>query len=111
MYLPKKDVYESLLTLGYSVEQAQPETFTNIPAIIFRCENNIVELALDGNICSQDIEITIDIWGDGSAEASQVLSEVEEVMRSNYYTMTYSSDVPNSGNLHHILSRFAKVKN
>ena len=34
MYLPKKDVYESLLTLGYSVEQAQPETFTTTPAII-----------------------------------------------------------------------------
>ncbi len=111
MYLPKEELYQGLLTLGYSVEQAQPETFTETPAIIFRIENNNVELDLDNTIVSQNIEATIDIWADGSAEASQVLSEVEEVMRSMYYTMTYSSDVPNSGNLHHILSRFAKVKN
>lgn len=109
MYLPKNDLYESLLTLGHSVDQSQPEVFNDLPAIIFRVDDNTPNLDLDNDILYQDIEVIIDIWAESSVEASNVLSEVEELMRSNYYRMTYSSDVPNIGNLYHIVSRFVKV--
>lgn len=109
MYLPKKDIYNSLKSLGYSVEQTQPDAFIDLPCIIFKIDDNSIDLDLDNNIASQSIEVQIDIWDETSVGSSKVLSEVEEIMRSNEYKMTYSNDVPNSGNLYHIVNRFTKI--
>lgn len=108
MYLPKADVYNSLKTLPYYVSQTQPPTFNELPAIIFSVGNNAVSTDLDGEISSQDIEIQIDIWADDSVTASTVLYQVEKLMRSNLYIMSFSNDVPNVSNLYHIVCRFAK---
>ena len=108
MYLPKTDVYNSLKTLPYHVSQTQPDIFTDLPAVIFSVGNNAVSTDLDGEISSQDIEIQIDIWAEDSVTASTILSQVEQVMRSNLYIMSFSNDVPNVSNLHHIVCRFAK---
>ena len=108
MYLPKSDIYNSLKTLGYYVAQTKPAEFTETPAITFSVGNNAVYADLDGGILRQDIEIQIDIWADDSVTASTVLSQVEELMRSNLYILSFSNDVPNAGNLHHIVCRFAK---
>lgn len=108
MYLPKADVYNSLKTLGYSVTQTKPTTFTDLPAITFSVGNNAISTDLDGNITSQDIEVQIDIWAEDSVTASTVLTQVEELMRSNLYIMSFSNDVPNAGNLYHTVCRFAK---
>ena len=109
MYLPKSDVYNSLKQLNYYVSQTQPATFNELPAIIFSVGNNALDYDLDNNIISQDLEIVIDIWAEDSVKASKVLSQVEEIMRLNLYKMSYSNDVPNNGNLYHILSRFTKI--
>lgn len=109
MYLPKSDVYKSLKQLNYYVSQTQPATFNELPAIIFSVGNNALDYDLDNNIISQDLEIVIDIWAEDSVTASKVLSQVEEIMRKNLYKMSYSNDVPNNGNLYHILSRFTKI--
>ncbi len=109
MYLPKSDIYNSLKTLNYFVSQTQPPTFNDLPAIIFNVGNNAVDVDLDNTIISQDIEVIIDIWAEDSVKASKVLSQVEEIMRKNLYKMSYSNDVPNNGNLYHILSRFTKI--
>lgn len=109
MYLPKSDILTSLKELKYYVSQTQPATFNELPAIIFSVGNNALNYDLDNNILSQDLEIKIDIWAEDSVTASTVLSQVEETMRSNLYKMSYSSDVPNVGNLYHIVSRFTKI--
>lgn len=109
MYLPKSDVYNSLQTLNYYVSQTQPTEFTDLPAITFRVGDNSVNLDLDNRIISQDIEIIIDIWAEDSVTASTVLSQVEEVMRQIGYKMSYSSDIPNIGNLYHINCRFTTI--
>jgi len=109
MYLPKSDIFNSLKELNYYVSQTQPARFNKLPAIIFKVGNNSVNLDLDNNILSQDLEIIIDIWAEDSVTASNVLSQVEEIMRKNQYQMSYSNDVPNNGNLYHILSRFTKI--
>ena len=108
MYLPKTDVYNSLKELPYHVSQTQPAIFTDLPAIIFSVGNNSVSTDLDGDISSQDIEIQIDIWAEDSVTASTVLSQVEKLMRSNLYIMSFSNDVPNVSNLYHTVCRFAK---
>ncbi len=108
MYLPKSDIYNSLKKLNYYVSQTQPATFNELPAIIFSVGDNSIDTDLDNNILSQDLEIVVDVWAEDSVTASKVLLEVEEVMRGDLYQMTYSSDVPNAGNLYHILSRFNK---
>lgn len=109
MYLPKSDVYNSLKQLNYYVSQTQPATFNELPAITFSVGNNALDYDLDNNIISQDLEIVIDIWAEDSVTASKVLSQVEEIMRKNLYKMSYSNDVPNNGNLYHILTRFTKI--
>nr|DAS26820.1 MAG TPA: tail component [Caudoviricetes sp.] len=109
MYLPKSDVYNSLKELNYYVSQTQPATFNDLPAIIFSVGNNALDYDLDNNIISQDLEIVVDIWAEDSVTASKVLSQVEEIMRKNLYKMSYSNDVPNNGNLYHILNRFTKI--
>lgn len=109
MYLPKKDVYDSLKELNYFVSQTQPPTFNELPAIIFSVGSNAINTDLDNNILSQDLEIVIDIWAEDSVTASNVLSQVEEKMRLNLYNMSFSNDVPNIGNLYHIATRFTKI--
>ena len=109
MYLPKTDVHNSLKQLNYYVSQSQPAQFNDLPAIIFKVGNNALDYDLDNNILSQDLEIQIDIWAEDSVTASTVLSQVEEIMRSNLYKMSFSNDVPNIGNLYHIVSRFTKL--
>lgn len=109
MYLPKADVYNSLKALPYFVSQTQPAIFTDLPAIIFSVGNNAVSTDLDGGISSQDIEIQIDIWAEDSVTASTILSQVEELMRSNLYILSFSNDVPNVSNLYHIVCRFTKL--
>ena len=109
MYLPKKDVFNSLKELGYYVSQTQPATFNELPAIIFSVGSNTVNTDLDNNILSQDLEIVVDIWAEDSVTASNVLSQVEEKMRLNLYNMSFSNDVPNIGNLYHIATRFTKI--
>lgn len=108
MYLPKSDIYNNLKTLGYYVSQKQPAEFTDLPAIVFSVTDNSLELELDNSIGSQSIEVTIDIWSEDSVTGSNTMSEVEKVMRSDLYDMTYSNDVPNEGNLYHIVTRFTK---
>lgn len=109
MYLPKTDVYNSLKALPCHVSQTHPAIFTDLPAIIFSVGNNAISADLDGEISSQDIEIQIDIWAEDSVTASTVLSQVEGIMRSNLYIMSFSNDVPNISNLYHIVCRFAKL--
>ena len=111
MYLPKTDIYNSLKSIDntYFVSQTQPPTFNDLPAIIFRVGNNDVNLDLNNTIISQDIEIIIDIWAETSVTASQVLSQVEAKMRQIGYKMSYSSDIPNTGNLFHINNRFTTI--
>ena len=114
MYLPKSDIYNSLKDLTYNdktiyVSQTQPAQFNDLPAVIFKLGNNSINTDLDNNILSQDLEVQIDIWAEDSVAASEVLSLVEETMRSNLYNMSWSNDVPNVGNLYHIVSRFTKI--
>lgn len=109
MYLPKSDIYKSLKKLNYYVSQTKPDTFNDLPAIIFSVGNNSINTDLDNNILSQELEIIIDIWAEDSVTASKVLSQVENVMRINQYNMSYSNDVPNDGNLFHIYNRFTKI--
>ena len=109
MYLPKTDIYNSLKKLNYYVSQTQPAEFNDLPAIIFTVGNNSINTDLDNNILSQDLEVQIDIWAEDSVTASTILSQVEETMRSNLYNMSFSNDVPNIGNLYHIVSRFTKI--
>ena len=111
MYLPKTEIYNSLKNINkdYFVAQYQPPTFNKVPAIIFRVGDNAINTDLDNTIASQEIEIIIDLYAMDSITASNVLNEVESALRSLEYRLTYCSDVPNAGNLHHINGRFYKV--
>ena len=111
MYLPKKDIFDSLKTINnnYFVAQYQPPTFNTTPAIIFRVGDNVVNTDLDNIINSQELEIIIDIYALDSVTASNVLNEVEQTLRNLKYRLVYCADIPNTGNLHHINCRFYTI--
>lgn len=110
MFKPKEEVYKVLSELPYWVSQRQPNKFSELPSIIFRCSNNAVNLDLDNEISSQDLAIIIDIYAKTSSEASKILEEVESKMREKYYCMTFSSDeVPSNPGISRINSRFEKI--
>lgn len=112
MFLPKTQIYNALKELGYYCHQGSQAVFSDneVPAITFRIDNNSVNLDLDKDIRSQDIQAVVDIWADDSLTASEILSKVEEAMRGIDYQMTYSADVPSpEGCLFHIQCRFSTV--
>lgn len=108
MYLPKRDINKILKELGCGVSQTQPTVFNELPHVNFSVTGNNPTLFLDNDIAYQTINVQIDIWANDSVSASNLLSNLEEKMRSNYYNMTYSADVPNSGDVFHIVTRFTK---
>lgn len=112
MYIPKAQLQKTLSSLGYHCHQGAQASFADkeIPAITFRVDSNSTNLDLDNQISSQNISVVVDIWADDSVTASRVLSEVEEVMRTDGYHLTYSADVPQpKGCLFHINCRFTTV--
>lgn len=113
MFTPKSEIYAKLNTLGYYCHQGAQAVFADneVPAITFRIDNNSVNLDLDNEIASQDVEAVVDIWADDSVTASSILSSVEGAMREIGYRMTYSADVPSpEGCLFHINCRFITIK-
>lgn len=109
MYLPKTEIFNILKELGYGVSQTKPPVFNELPYITFNVTGNVINTFLDNSIAYQDITVQIDIWAESSVSASNILSQVEEKMRNNFYNMNYSSDVPNTGNIFHVVSRFKKI--
>lgn len=110
MFKPKEEVYKILSELPYWVSQRQPDKFTELPSIIFKCANNTVNPDLDNEILSQDLIIIIDIYAKTSSDATKILEEVESKMRENYYRMTFSSDeVPSNRGISRINTRFEKT--
>jgi len=113
MYTPKTDIYNALKALGYYCHQGSQSVFADseIPAITFRVDGNSVNLDMDNEISSQDIDVAVDIWTDDSSEGSIILGEVEEKMRSLNYRLTNSADVAQpDGCLNRITCRFIAVK-
>lgn len=110
MFKPKEEVYQVLSKLPYWISQREPNKFKELPTVIFRCSNNVVNLDLDNKISSQDIAIIIDVYAKTSSEATKILEEVESKMRENYYRMTFSSDeVPSNNGISRINTRFEKT--
>ena len=109
MYLPKEDIYNLLKdNLDCDVSQTQPTVFNELPFVNFEISNNSIELMLDNEIGYQDLDVSIHIWAEDSVSASELLSRIEELMRQELYQMTYSADVPNIGDIFHIVTRFSK---
>lgn len=110
MFKPKEEVYKILNKLNYWVSSVQPDKFKELPSIIFKCDNNTINLDMDNQITSQEVVITIDIYAKRSSEATKILEEVESKMRENYYRMTFSNDdVPSRLGISRINARFEKI--
>jgi hypothetical protein len=111
MFKPKKEVYDKLRELPYTVIQGSQAVFNDLPAITFLVQNNAVNLDLSNEIASQDVIIGVDIWADKSETASSILVEVEAKMREIFYQLSSSLDVPNvDASIHHIACSFRAIK-
>lgn len=112
IFNPKTEVYKTLRELGYKTIQGSQAVFNETPCITFTIQHNSVNLDLDNQITHQDIIVNVDIWADGSKATSAILAEVEAKMRSIFYQMTSSLDVPNppDPSLFHIACSFRAIK-
>lgn len=113
MYLPKTYIFSmlnELKTIPYDVKQSNQNVFTKLPAVTFRVSTNKIQLDMDNEISSQNVEIIIDIWSEDSVTASNVLSDVERIMRMSEYRLDFSADIIDPNGLFHITSRFKSIK-
>ena len=106
MYLPKTDLYNLLLSLGYAVYQVRPEIISEFPCITFNVSNNEAFIDLNKEIKYQRMVLNIDIWANSSSESSGILQEVEELLRGNSYRLQDSFDVVDPDGYSHIATRF-----
>lgn len=111
MYDPKEEVFGALKSLGYYTALSGQAVFSETPAITYRVESVVPEYDLDKTISSSDVVITVDLWANNTEEISDMISEVEEVMREINYLNTWSSDIPSpEGSLYHHQLRFGGIK-
>ena len=101
----KTTVYAALNTLtGVTVQKSSTPIGLNLPVLSYRVSQNAINPTFDKNIGLQDIEITIDIYAEGST--STILANAEEVMRGIDYFLTYTADIPDPEGLEHTNARF-----
>lgn len=111
MYLPKTEVYTALATIpNCTVLQAAQKTLVEAPAITFFVTDNSANLDLSNSIASQNVEVTVDIWGTNSSNADSLLSQAETKLRALGYRLAFCIDVPDSQNICHINTRFDAIK-
>ncbi len=109
MYEPKSEVYKALKSLDYDVVHANSAEFSKLPLITFNVASNIPQYALDCDVLSQDVSVSVDLWAENSEELTKMLSEVESCMRSILYILEFSSEVPNvDKTILHYSTRFRK---
>lgn len=111
LYMPKEEVYTALNALGYSCTQGSQSVFNETPAITFYISDNSPTYDLDKKIVGQEVEMTVDVWGDDSVTTTSVAQEAEDAMREIDYLLTYLADIPSpEGALYHIQMRFVGIK-
>ena len=111
MINPRLEIKSLLDTLGYPVYKSTQTVFNTLPALTYYIADSHVELTLDRQIASQFTDVWISIWSEDGLEASSILDRLEELLRANNYTLTFSADVPNTdAGLVHISTRFNKTE-
>lgn len=106
----KLEVYNILRTTGYAVLQQSQNTAITPPLITYYLLNMSVDMDLSGELASQDVSVSVDIWANTSTEASKILAKTEEAMRKGYWRMTNSLDVPNPDKtIYHMNATFTKI--
>ena len=111
MFLPKSEIFEALKTTNLSVSHAGQTVFNETPAVVFRIDQNTINLDLENQIGHQAIEVAVDVFDETVSGASRALQKVEKAMRGIGYRMDSSFDVSSpEGALEHISCRFSATK-
>ena len=110
MIIPKEEVMTILSSLGYEVVQTSQNVFNDFPVITFYVEDNQNKYSLDKQLIDQDITVSVNIWAEDSVKASEILEQVEKVMREHGYYMTMWNDIPNiDKSIFHIACRIKRM--
>lgn len=115
LYEPKNDLYAILSGVEYSIGdvevlQRTQDQLSVIPCITFYTSDNSAILELSKEIAHQEIEVTIDFFGNSSIETGAMLSEADEALREGGYALTFSTDLPDPDGFHHISTRYKLIK-
>lgn len=115
LYDPKADLYSILTEVDYSIGsvavlQRSQDELESIPCIVFSVSDNSAILELGKDIGFQEIEVTIDFFGNTSKETGAMHSESDELLRANGYVLQFSSDIPDPDGFHHITTRYKLIK-
>lgn len=111
---PKIQIYDALNAgvgaVASIMQQHANNVFTTLPVVSYYIANNSVTRDLENSIGSQNVDVTIDIWSETSAQGQDILYLTESAMSSiagKNYRMDFSADVPNPNNeIYHITCRF-----
>lgn len=102
----KKEIYDLLSTLEYTVYQSRPEVLVEFPCVTFMVAQHSIEPTLEREIGYQQILFNVDLFADTASETSSMLAEVENLLRSNDYIMTDCFDLVEPDGRSHLALRF-----
>ncbi len=107
MYNPRPDVVEWLEAAGINIVKQSQNVFNELPVVTYYLGNQANQLSLDRKIVNSKIAIQIDVWTDTSPEGSDLLIQIESILRQHNYNLAFSSDLPNiDDEVNHITARF-----
>ena len=94
MIVAKKETYELLQELGYDVYHIRPDVIESVPCLIYHMALNESEVDIKNEIGRQEQTYEIDVWALNSSQATEILIELDALLRQNGYIPVNQLDVP-----------------
>jgi len=103
----KATIYDKLSEIAnIVVYQQRPEILADLPCVTFYISSNVPLYAVSGEIEHQNIEVTIDIWGNTSSETTLLLAQVVSKMKDLNYLLSFNTDIIDPDDISHLNTRF-----
>jgi len=111
LYIPNKDIFNILNSLGYDVSLTSDNIINQKPSITYHVETNKPNLDTELNILYQDIEVVVNVWAESKVKTIEMTKEIYDIMGEHGYFAKLISDRPTlEPNLYHVFFRFSKIK-
>lgn len=111
MYNPRPDIVNWLKNEGINIVKQSQNVFNELPTVTYYLASQNNQLSLDNKIVNSTIAIQIDIWTDTGPKGSEILTQIEGILRQKNYNLVFSSDLPNiDSEVNHITARFETQK-
>lgn len=114
MEFNKGDLYnliQNVKITGHTIDyvQGMPDKFKQLPCISYCNFTNNPKLAFQNQIYSQDINVQIDIWSNGSSLNTVIFLELCNVMQENGWQLIIGKDIGRNDKIFRTMTKWRKI--